>query len=625
MDIVSLYGPRDTTVLSRQATHRSESVFAGAVDRTLTVRHAGVLFWSLHGGEGALHPRVVHMLYDMGFYGVYRCGHFDMDFHLITALVERWRPETHTFHFRIGEVTVTLQDVAVIWGLPVDGQPVIGVDPRKSTEQWQDYCHHYLGFRPTSQQFRGGRILLSALRGYLEANPVTDDTPHNELERYARGCALILLGSIMCPDSSSNGVSLLYLQSMEQIKDVVYFSWGSAILSFMYRELCNASDKDKNVIGGAMVLLQFIWEPYDISSPDIMVLGPRCNTPLWRSRCPLINYAIIEFHHPERVMRQFGMRQYIPPDIPAYEHTLHDVDRRGRSGEDWVRYHREYVSQWANRHQFIIINPPITGSDSTEPRYMNWYDGITRRLISPSHLPMEEGYQPSHISDLKAMSMAVERIRLSADGANEQDIASLMQLRSEAIHATDDLRRLLRRQQDAVNIPVPPPQDTTRRTRRRTRTRGAFTSHVSTSYDIPHPLMSSVADEVGPSTSTHRVSHDLDSTADYYVPQQAQLDDSFTPYWGMPLSTMSFSTLLTSDLDMAQTPFVQQHIGYDFGRGDFTVSPIVFPHLDSDYHDRGESTSITSSDQSHDIAAAQGGRRDRRQRQRRTCGTGGHF
>ncbi|KAI3462255.1 hypothetical protein Pfo_018918 [Paulownia fortunei] len=213
-------------------------------------RHAGAPFWSLHGGEGALHPRVVHLLYDMGFYSVYRCGHFDIDFHLITALVERWRPETHTFYFRIGEVTVTLQDVAVIWGLPVDGQPVIGVDPRRSTEQWQDYCHYYLGFRPTSQLFRGGRILFSALRGYLQANPVTDDNPHDDLERYARGCALILLGSIMCPDSSGNGVSLLYLQSMEQIKDVVYFSWSSAVLSFMYHELCTASDKDKNIIGG---------------------------------------------------------------------------------------------------------------------------------------------------------------------------------------------------------------------------------------------------------------------------------------------------------------------------------------------------------------------------------------
>ena len=140
-----------------------------------------------------------------------------------------------------------------------------------------------------------------------------------------------------------------------------------------------------------------------MSLPDILVLGPRCNTPLWRSRCPLINYAIVEFHHPEWVMRQFGMRQYIPPDILAHEQTLHDVDRMRHSGEDWARYHQEYVSQWANRHQFIIVNPLITRSDSIEPRYMDWYDGITRRLISPSHLPMEEGYQPSHISDLEAM------------------------------------------------------------------------------------------------------------------------------------------------------------------------------------------------------------------------------
>src|SRR3954463_6537940 len=34
----------------------------------------------------------------------------------ITALVDRWRTETHTFHLRVGEMTVTLQDVAMILG-----------------------------------------------------------------------------------------------------------------------------------------------------------------------------------------------------------------------------------------------------------------------------------------------------------------------------------------------------------------------------------------------------------------------------------------------------------------------------------------------------------------------------
>jgi Plant mobile domain len=43
------------------------------------------------------------------------------DARLITALAERWREETHTFHLPIGEVTVTLEDVVVPFGLPIDG------------------------------------------------------------------------------------------------------------------------------------------------------------------------------------------------------------------------------------------------------------------------------------------------------------------------------------------------------------------------------------------------------------------------------------------------------------------------------------------------------------------------
>jgi len=39
-------------------------------------------------------------------------GLFKLNRSLLTALVDRWRPETHTFHLSCGEMAPTLQDVA---------------------------------------------------------------------------------------------------------------------------------------------------------------------------------------------------------------------------------------------------------------------------------------------------------------------------------------------------------------------------------------------------------------------------------------------------------------------------------------------------------------------------------
>ncbi|MBA0750690.1 hypothetical protein Gogos_002087 [Gossypium gossypioides] len=39
----------------------------------------------------------------------------------ISAFVERWRPETHTFHLPCGECAITLEEVQLQLGLPVAG------------------------------------------------------------------------------------------------------------------------------------------------------------------------------------------------------------------------------------------------------------------------------------------------------------------------------------------------------------------------------------------------------------------------------------------------------------------------------------------------------------------------
>ncbi|CAN1755815.1 Serine/threonine-protein phosphatase 7 long form homolog, partial [Linum perenne] len=54
---------------------------------------------------------------------------------LVTTLIERWRPETNTFHLIQGEMIITLEDVEILTGLPTRGLLVIGAPDRRSTSE----------------------------------------------------------------------------------------------------------------------------------------------------------------------------------------------------------------------------------------------------------------------------------------------------------------------------------------------------------------------------------------------------------------------------------------------------------------------------------------------------------
>ncbi|RYR48562.1 hypothetical protein Ahy_A07g034597 isoform A [Arachis hypogaea] len=60
------------------------------------------------------------------FHHILRLGEVKGHSALLSALVERWRPETHTFHLSVGEMSVTLEDITHILGLTINRDPVIG-------------------------------------------------------------------------------------------------------------------------------------------------------------------------------------------------------------------------------------------------------------------------------------------------------------------------------------------------------------------------------------------------------------------------------------------------------------------------------------------------------------------
>ncbi|MFQ6655799.1 hypothetical protein Gotur_026196 [Gossypium turneri] len=128
----------------------------------------------------------------------------DLHYDLLSALVEQWRPETHTFHFPCGECTVTLEDVAMQLGLPIDGSPVTGVSSLTN---------------PTALSTATEGELMCAARAYI----------------------MHILGGVLLPDANNNKVHLMYLPLLADLSSVSSYSWGSAILAMLYRELCRTT------------------------------------------------------------------------------------------------------------------------------------------------------------------------------------------------------------------------------------------------------------------------------------------------------------------------------------------------------------------------------------------------
>nr|XP_019067790.1 protein MAIN-LIKE 2-like [Solanum lycopersicum] len=156
--------------------------------------------------------------------------------------VERWRPESHTFHFRTGEATITLQDVEVLYGLLVNGDPVLGDESIRTIGDWQNICQRLLDFIPRPQDFNRSSLKVTALNAHmLEQLQLPDLTTQEMIDQMARCYMFWMIAGMMMADTSGNYLKLMYLPILEDLKVVSSYSWGSATLACLYRFLCKAS------------------------------------------------------------------------------------------------------------------------------------------------------------------------------------------------------------------------------------------------------------------------------------------------------------------------------------------------------------------------------------------------
>ena len=171
--------------------------------------------------------RVLDIVKRVGLGGLYRTSCIEIDHNLITA-----------FHLPHCETTITLQDVDVILGIPIDGEAIVGTTDLK----WAAECWSMLGINPTGVVLKGQRILIKKLLEKIDQG-LPDDAVEVVVHQYARYYILALLVDTIFADKSSDMVHTMWLQMLRDLRNPPQYSWGSTCLAWLYRELCRAIDR----------------------------------------------------------------------------------------------------------------------------------------------------------------------------------------------------------------------------------------------------------------------------------------------------------------------------------------------------------------------------------------------
>ncbi|KAG5557552.1 hypothetical protein RHGRI_007705 [Rhododendron griersonianum] len=117
-----LVGPQDRSLLKDFRNHVAAAIWGGMERKLLKIyNHSRLLTkWELP----KTNRRFMDKVKASGLLPLAGITYKYSNNVLVSAFVERWHPETNSFHFRFGEMAITLDDVPYLIGVPVEGLAV---------------------------------------------------------------------------------------------------------------------------------------------------------------------------------------------------------------------------------------------------------------------------------------------------------------------------------------------------------------------------------------------------------------------------------------------------------------------------------------------------------------------
>ncbi|KAK9757012.1 hypothetical protein RND81_01G134700 [Saponaria officinalis] len=298
-------------------------------------------------------------------------AHIDMP--LISAFVERWQPDTNTFHLPFGEMSILLHDVERILRLPIHGR-VCG--PSSFGEAGLDptfYIAHLLGRQQQdlsgpwkagskAKIYKEGAVLTEAVRSVFTARTPAD--------RAAAYLAVLLVSTVFVDKSG------------DRLRAAIFPLLGDLRNCWIYEYFpCFRSGGPPQPIDDGLPRA-LAWAQIPKFREDVESLRS------YRRRIDALTPGmVIEPYQPDRCLRQFGYLQVIPQPMqaPPYAYRpatgLHyTVEYVGYSDHQWDTWidHRVFLAYrsrpctdflrdicqdyvaWYRRHSHPRITQPST-------------------------------------------------------------------------------------------------------------------------------------------------------------------------------------------------------------------------------------------------------------------------
>lgn len=390
------------------------------------------------------------------------CISDNLDMPLLTAFIERWQPDTNTFMFPFGEMTIALHDVEEILKIAISGRlctapadvlkdPIVAACElfgKSARSLKQPYCS---GKKAPTVAGKG--ILVNAIEGLVVGS--------ESMDIQVQGYLLALLGQTLFVDKTGDRVMSTIFPLVSDLDEVGSFAWGAGTLAYLYRELGKASRAKCMQVAGCLTLLQiWIYEHFPCFRPrrgvDVSLSSdtPRACCWVTRKEPPRLDLLrhhrrtldsltpemvtwlpygddpakkhpmtvftgflrfmdVVEPYFPVRYLRQFGYRQVIPSPMSEPDLAHRPID----SVSYMVRYGKAADVNWndPDAHTLNLDNKYARAipSYAVDDTYLEWY--LLRshpRLINPS-LDSEDVHQERGITDTEVITSVTVFIFIS--------------------------------------------------------------------------------------------------------------------------------------------------------------------------------------------------------------------